>query len=827
MKKNLIQVWAIILLLVTGCSFTVPVKPLSSATATVAPSRTPMPTSTSTPVPTPTATPIPAKRVANGDYALFLGDYDQALQIYQDAYNLTSDPEIQAAALYGIGRAQYLKGNISIALDDFRNLADQFKTTVDGARAYYFLGQIYTDLERYNDAAAAYQQYLQARPGQLDNYVQELVGDSLTHSGRYQEAASAYQAASSALHLGGNEELAIKIATDIYLSGDLNSAIEAYSAIYDSTTSDYTKAQMDFLIGQANLSLDNTDAAYQRFLDAVNSFPTSIDSYQALVILVNDGQPVSELNRGLVDYFAGQYNVAIQAFDRYLNDPASEDPATAHYYKALAARSLGEQQYPLGSNQRSELAAQNALPADQEAISEWQTLIQFFPGDRHWLDAWEDIAYTQWAYLDQPALAAQTLLTAVSADPQGTSAPGLFFDAARYYERANQLQDAAQTWESLADKYPSSDQASQALVLAGVSYYRLETYDKAQADFQRALILTNDPSSQAEALLWVGKSQQAQNDLSSAQVSWQQASTKDPTGYFSDRARDLLLGLPVLPPSSNLNLGYDLRSEKINAETWMRSTFSIDASVNLDDLGSMSNDPRLLRGKEFMSLGLYDQAQIEFEDLLSEVQSDPVNTFRLIQFFLDQGLYRQAILASRQVLTLAGMDDAATLTAPIYFNHVRFGLYFKDQVMAAADAEGIDLLLLFSLIRQESLFDGTIQSSAGATGLTQLMPATADEVSTNMGWPDNFSLADLTRPVINIRLGAHYLMQYKQYLNSDLYAILAAYNGGPGNSLAWENLASGDPDLFLEVIRLDETRTYVMRIVENYDIYKQIYTLAP
>ena len=214
------------------------------------------------------------------------------------------------------------------------------------------------------------------------------------------------------------------------------------------------------------------------------------------------------------------------------------------------------------------------------------------------------------------------------------------------------MQQAAQTWESLGNNFPSNDQTPQALLNAGICYYRLADYQNAQADFQRSLVLTNDPASQAEALLWVGKSQQVQNDTAGAQNSWQQASQLDPTGYFSDRARDLLLNLPVFQTVANLNLGYDLQSEKADAETWLRAKFSVSPEIDLNSLGAMASDPRMVRGQEFMSLGLFNEAQIEFEDLFSEIQSDPINTFRIIEFFLNQGLYRQAILASRQVLTL-------------------------------------------------------------------------------------------------------------------------------------------------------------------------------
>ncbi len=823
MKNKLISIWVILTLVTAGCTLQLPFIP--TPTITPIPSATPTLTPTSTLVPTPTLTPVPTKRVENADYALLLGDYDQAMQLYQDALNASSDPEIQAAALYGIGRVQLLQGNASQALDTFKNLAEQYATSPAGSRSYYFLGQIYTGLERYDDAAAAYAQYLQARPGMIDSYIQDLMGDALANGGKNQEAIAAYLAAAAAPHLGDNQSMEIKEANSKALSGDLPGAIEIYSGIYDSSTNDYTKSQMDYLIGQADLSPEKTQDGYQHLLDAVNNFPSSYYSYLSLVTLVNAGVPVDDLNRGLVDYFAGQNDVALQAFDRYLADPSSADAGTAHYYKGLTLRAVGENKYPIGSDARANLSAQNALTEDQQAIAEWQTVIKDYPESNHWVDAWEEIALTQWAYSGQPALAAQTLLDAVTAAPQISSAPASLFDAGRYFERADMLQDAAKAWESLADQYPSSTQTSEALIFAGVCHYRLADYSKAQADFQRALVLTIDPSAQAEALLWVGKAQKMENDQAGAQTSWQIAAAKDPTGYYSDRASDLLLDLLPFAAAKDINLTVDLQAEWLEAQTWMRTTFSLSQNVDLSGLGSMASDPRIVRGQEFWSLGLYNQASAEFQDLQTEVQTDPANSFRLIQFFIDQGFYRLAILASRQVLTLAGMNDATTLTAPLYFNHVRFGLYYKDQVLAAAQSENIDPLLLFSLIRQESLFDSFIQSSAGAVGLTQLMPATAQEVVTNMGWPDQYGQSDLNRPVVNIPLGAHYLVQYQQLLDNNLYAMLAAYNGGPGNASAWLSLAPNDPDLFLEVVRIQETRDYITRIAENYEIYKQLYSL--
>jgi soluble lytic murein transglycosylase len=81
--------------------------------------------------------------------------------------------------------------------------------------------------------------------------------------------------------------------------------------------------------------------------------------------------------------------------------------------------------------------------------------------------------------------------------------------------------------------------------------------------------------------------------------------------------------------------------------------------------------------------------------------------------------------------------------------------------------------------------------------------------------------------VINLTLGIEYLTRQRQYFEGDLYAMLAGYNGGPGNASAWKALSGDDPDLFLETVRIQETRDYIMHIVEIFGIYERLYVLSP
>jgi soluble lytic murein transglycosylase len=216
------------------------------------------------------------------------------------------------------------------------------------------------------------------------------------------------------------------------------------------------------------------------------------------------------------------------------------------------------------------------------------------------------------------------------------------------------------------------------------------------------------------------------------------------------------------------------------------------------------------------------------------MEFDPVNNFRLANYTLELGLYRTAIFSARQVLNLSGMDDAGTVYAPPWFNYIRFGAYYADLVLPAAAENDLNPLFIWSVIRQESLYEGFVRSTAGARGLMQIIPSTGAGIHQSLGWPENYTSDDLYRPVINVRFGVNYLADQINYFSGgenpkplDLYAALAAYNGGPGNSAAWLIHAQDDPDLFLEIIRFNETQRYVRGIFEIYSLYLGRYDRSP
>jgi soluble lytic murein transglycosylase len=290
----------------------------------------------------------------------------------------------------------------------------------------------------------------------------------------------------------------------------------------------------------------------------------------------------------------------------------------------------------------------------------------------------------------------------------------------------------------------------------------------------------------------------------------------------------MLLKRPAFasPPATNFTV--DLAAERAQAEAWLRVTFNLPTDTDLTTPGALLSDLRLVRGTEFLFLNLEDKARLEFDDLSSSIRENPANSYRLSNYLLDLGLYYPAITDIRQVLTLAGMiTQTQTLAAPLYFNHIRYGFYFRDLVIPAAQQYGFDPLFLFSVLRQESLFNKYAESYDGALGLMQILPPTGQSLVDQLGWPPDYTTKDLYRPNINISLGTYFLASNKKYYNGDLFGTLAKYNSTPGNADFWKNLSGNDPDLFVEVIRISQTSDYIRGIYEIYSMYRSLYGINP
>lgn len=234
------------------------------------------------------------------------------------------------------------------------------------------------------------------------------------------------------------------------------------------------------------------------------------------------------------------------------------------------------------------------------------------------------------------------------------------------------------------------------------------------------------------------------------------------------------------------------------------------------DIAEKNMPPELRLGYELTALS-------DFADARHEISR---NRGRKNQAFADALMAEIYHASGDTTLTLKTLRSAfpalATVeqdSVPSYFLKMYYPLKYDDWIREYSRRNGLDPYTIMGLIHQESYFDAKAKSSVGATGLMQLMPATAKELA------GRFHIAPrLDNPETNIHLGsAHFKMLVKLFNGSDQLAI-ASYNAGQGRVQQWRRAAPRKPmDEFLESIPFHETRTYVKHVVMIASSYKRMY----
>ena len=180
--------------------------------------------------------------------------------------------------------------------------------------------------------------------------------------------------------------------------------------------------------------------------------------------------------------------------------------------------------------------------------------------------------------------------------------------------------------------------------------------------------------------------------------------------------------------------------------------------------------------------------------------------------------------------------DFAIQVSKIASYQKRFHNQFNYPIMSVPKFVGgrkiPDPALILSIIRQESEFDTSARSRVGAQGLMQLMPYTAKTVSkqAKLGYSKSKLTTD---PEYNINLGSHYIAGLISNYKGSYPFATAAYNAGPKRVKYWKKL-NKDPQKkqidyvdWIELIKFKETRNYVQRVLENYNVYRYILSQKP
>ncbi|MDP1692591.1 MAG: transglycosylase SLT domain-containing protein [Burkholderiaceae bacterium] len=231
----------------------------------------------------------------------------------------------------------------------------------------------------------------------------------------------------------------------------------------------------------------------------------------------------------------------------------------------------------------------------------------------------------------------------------------------------------------------------------------------------------------------------------------------------------------------------------------------LPAPLSSDERAAANAHPGLDRGLQLIALGLRNEGVREWN-------------------FSLRGMHDRALLAAAERACEREVWDRCINTSDRTRNEVdlaqRFPLPYRAEVVAQAGEIGLDPAYVYGLIRQESRFVTDARSQVGASGLMQVMPATARWTARKIGLP--FSAGMIADRDVNLRIGTGYLKLVLDDFDGSQLMAAAAYNAGPSRPRRWREGALIEPAIWAENIPFNETRDYVKKVLSNATVYAAI-----
>ncbi len=393
-----------------------------------------------------------------------------------------------------------------------------------------------------------------------------------------------------------------------------------------------------------------------------------------------------------------------------------------------------------------------------------------------------------------------------AAFPRKTKTTEAQFMAAWSAYNRGEFKLAADAFLAHAGEYKKWRRRAEALWFAGWSAYRAGEDALARRAFEQLLV--DHPTSEMAlwAHYWNGRIKDRGADADGARTAYRNVIRVAPLSYQASWAAT--------------------RLEKLGEKVVMGGPKGPERTATLADVLALLGATRPVgvdRGIALHRAGLEDEALEELDEAntaLTKVK-DMRGRVMIAEMLESLGAHFQAYRFATR-LTQSGADLVTGEPYAWRAWRLAYPKAFEDEVKKAAAAHDIDPLLLLSIMRTESSFRPTAKSPVGARGLMQIMPGTARLIGQKAegGRPHAGRYGE---PESNVWLGAWYLKKLLDRYDGQVALAAGAYNAGPGAMDRWiDNGRTMELDAFIETISYRETRHYVRKVLETYQIYRRL-----
>ncbi|NEP61153.1 MAG: transglycosylase SLT domain-containing protein [Symploca sp. SIO2G7] len=355
---------------------------------------------------------------------------------------------------------------------------------------------------------------------------------------------------------------------------------------------------------------------------------------------------------------------------------------------------------------------------------------------------------------------------------------------------------------SVLSQYSDSESAAELRLSRAHKAAKANDLDTAR-QLVEALIAANPQSElAAEASFWSGKWTQQQGQ--DARSAYERTIGQYPDSYFAWR--------------SAVMLGWDVGD--FTSVRYLNPEVSLPRQREALPTGSTTLQLLYQLGQDADAWSLW---QTEFKDVQAPTVAEQF-TDGVMRVGVDDtldGIFMLTSLAWRDQDT--EQAEYQTLKDTRTYWQTVYPLPFTDLIQAWSQQHQLNPLLVTALMRQESRFEPKIRSVAGAVGLMQVLPSTADWILTQIQENNNDIETRLETPSENIKLGTWYLdYTHREYGDNSMLAV-ASYNAGPGNVADWVARGYDDPDVFAKNIPFAETNNYIKAVFGGYWNYLRVY----
>ncbi len=347
-----------------------------------------------------------------------------------------------------------------------------------------------------------------------------------------------------------------------------------------------------------------------------------------------------------------------------------------------------------------------------------------------------------------------------------------------HYQAQSQNMPTALSYYNRADRKQLSDEQFEWYARAALRLQRWNELESIIKDMPKNLRESNTWQ------YWLARSYAAQGNQSRARGIYEQV---------ADSGRNFYAVLSTEELGRRINTRNNVgNAAKRDVDTLARDG-AVDRSLNLFRASQNSGDWNMRR-----------QAQAEWRYATRGADEDTL--LAAAQLAFDNQFYEMAV------------NSAERTDRKLNYN-LRYISPFRDLTERYAAQAGVDPAWVYGLIRQESRFMIGARSSVGATGLMQVMPATAREIAAKIG----MNAAELHTMDGNIRMGTWYLGDAKRRLSNDEVMATAGYNAGPARARRWQAATPLEGAIYAETIPFNETRDYVKKVMTNATYYASLF----